>query len=100
MKYVSIQSLPNLHELHMGGNLLENLPDGSFKGLDRLEKLFLLSNNLRDIENQAFVGIPNLLWLALNNNLLYVIIKTCRLFEWNNFQRRLLLQLYRKRAGI
>lgn len=58
----------------MGGNLLENLPDGSFKGLDRLEKLFLLSNNLRDIENEAFVGIPNLIWLALNNNLLFVII--------------------------
>jgi hypothetical protein len=54
----------------MGGNLLENLPDGSFKGLDRLEKLFLLSNNLRDIENDAFVGVPNLIWLALNNNLL------------------------------
>lgn len=68
-KYVSI-SLHNLHELHMGGNLLENLPDGSFKGLDRLEKLFLLSNNLRDIENDAFVGVPNLIWLALNNNLL------------------------------
>ena len=83
----------------MGGNLLENLPDGSFKGLDRLEKLFLLSNNLRDIENEAFVGIPNLLWLALNNNLLYAVIKTCRPFEWNNFRRRL-LQLDRKRAGI
>jgi len=68
-KYVSI-SLHNLQELHMGGNLLENLPDGSFKGLDRLEKLFLLSNNLRDIENDAFVGVPNLIWLALNNNLL------------------------------
>lgn len=38
--------------------------------MDNLEKLFLLSNNLRDIDDEAFTGIPKLIWLALNNNLL------------------------------
>lgn len=66
-------SLGNLIELHMGGNLLEYLPAGSFSGLSRLEKLFLLSNNLRDIDPEAFDGLPNLLWMALNNNLLTIL---------------------------
>lgn len=38
--------------------------------MERLEKLFILSNNLREIDSEAFTGIPQLLWLALNNNLL------------------------------
>lgn len=64
------KSLGQLHELHIGGNLLENLPSGVFTGMERLEKLFILSNNLREIDSEAFIGIPQLLWLALNNNLL------------------------------
>lgn len=64
------RSLEQLHELHIGGNLLEHLPAGVFTGMERLEKLFILSNNLREIDSEAFTGIPQLLWLALNNNLL------------------------------
>lgn len=63
-------SLGQLHELHIGGNLLERLPAHIFSGLERMEKLFILSNNLKEIDSESFVGIPNLLWLALNNNLL------------------------------
>lgn len=66
-------SLGNLLELHMGGNLLEYLPAGTFAGLEKLEKLFLLSNNLRDVHPEAFHGLPNLLWMALNNNLLTIL---------------------------
>ena len=64
------KSLGQLHELHIGGNLLENLQSGVFTGMERLEKLFILSNNLREIDSEAFIGVPQLLWLALNNNLL------------------------------
>ena len=54
----------------MGGNLLDTLQGGTFTGLARMEKLFLLSNNLREIHPDGFAGLSNLLWLALNNNLL------------------------------
>ena len=36
----------------------------------KFEKLYLLSNNLREIHPDAFAGLSNLIWLALNNNLL------------------------------
>jgi Leucine-rich repeat (LRR) protein len=68
--FFEFKSLGQLHELHIGGNLLENLSSGVFTGMERLEKLFILSNNLRDIDSEAFIGLPQLLWLALNNNLL------------------------------
>jgi len=39
-------SLGNLRELHLGGNMIERLDAKTFFGLKKLEKLFLLSNNI------------------------------------------------------
>nr|XP_027209491.1 leucine-rich repeat-containing protein 15-like [Penaeus vannamei] len=39
-------------------------------GTPKLEKLYLFSNKIEDIELAAFSGLNNLAWLLLNNNLL------------------------------
>ncbi|KAG8253226.1 hypothetical protein J6590_039566 [Homalodisca vitripennis] len=54
----------------MGQNYLEYIPEGTFRESGQLEKLFLFSNNLVNLDSGTFTGLANLTVLLLNNNLL------------------------------
>lgn len=62
--------LPRLVKLNLGSNELEDLDEYAFTGLPSLEFLFLDRNRLKGIEPSWFLRLPTLRNVNLNRNLL------------------------------
>lgn len=62
--------LTSLVELHLEQNLISELPENTWIRNRDLEKLFLFSNNLEELNEKTFNGLVSLISLFLNNNIL------------------------------
>lgn len=54
----------------MGQNFISIIPDELFLNLGTLDKLFLFSNNLEELNESSLNGLINLTSLLINNNML------------------------------
>ena len=60
--------LGHLKELAFGLNNLQTLPDGAFRPLKSLKKLFLQYTSLTSIRKEIWEGLSSLKWLLLESN--------------------------------
>lgn len=61
---------PNIKELNLGGNVLEDIEENTFSGLKNLRNLVLASNELITLHEHAFDQVTSLEFLYLFDNLL------------------------------
>ena len=70
IKYIPkgwLQRSPNVQEIYMEGNRIEEIELGAFAGLRNLEILDLSKNNITDLSIVLY-SLPNLQYIFLNNN--------------------------------
>lgn len=63
-----LHKLPNLDNLDLPNNRLENVPENSFNILTKLERLNLHNNNIETIDGNVFQSNLNLTHLFLSRN--------------------------------
>ena len=63
-----LSGFSGLRWLSVSNNRLQNIADGAFQGLHRLERLHLSDNNIHDITQRTFRGLRQLHRLYLYNN--------------------------------
>ncbi|KAK3552188.1 hypothetical protein QTP86_005279 [Hemibagrus guttatus] len=64
----ALYGLDNLRKLNLSNNLLDKIYSGTFKNLRSLETLDLSNNNIRMLMSQSFQGLSNLVHLSLSEN--------------------------------
>jgi len=64
----ALVNLGNLTLLYLQDNLLEELVDNVFRGLEKLHALHLYENSIRSVGRDAFAGLVSLSLLAIDNN--------------------------------
>ncbi|XP_041454788.1 insulin-like growth factor-binding protein complex acid labile subunit [Lytechinus variegatus] len=62
------ESIPSVSILQMRGNMIKNVPTGSFWGFTRLQTLVLRENKIRTFGNQSFCLLRSLRELDISNN--------------------------------
>jgi hypothetical protein len=63
-----IQNIASVTNLDLSCNALTKIEDGSFKCMPQLLVLFLNNNNLNELNEKAFLGLPNLRIIDLYDN--------------------------------
>ena len=66
-------SVPNIKELNLAHNVINEIDHFSFKTMSSLEKLFIESNRLIMLHKNMFSGLRNLKKLTMNHNLIKFI---------------------------
>lgn len=64
----AFNGLDNLRMLILSHNLLDKIDSGTFKNVQSLETLDLSNNNIRILGSESFQGLPNLAHLFLSEN--------------------------------
>ncbi|XP_076369886.1 uncharacterized protein LOC143256481 [Tachypleus tridentatus] len=64
----AFSGMPNLHEIYLSNNDLEEITTNALSKLIQLEKLDLFNNSIKTISNNAFTHLWNLITLELGNN--------------------------------
>lgn len=88
-------------KLDLSNNLIETLPEGSFRAYSKLEEIVIANSELVTIDNGAFNGLEQLLTLNVshnnltelksdiftsNANLQFLILSDNQLESWDNFK--------------
>lgn len=75
----AFNGLDNLRKLNLSHNLLDKIDSGTFKNVQSLETLDLSNNNIRILGSESFQGLPNLAHLSLSENSLQYVHTLARL---------------------
>lgn len=94
--YDAIKQLPNLETLMLAENYIKKLPANAFgdKDLKNLSHIDLNGNQISEIGDNAFAGLPKLNRLNLDNNQINFLNKSS--FHFENDQSEFLLLYLRK----
>lgn len=70
LQSIDIPESARLHELDLYGNNITRIESGSIRNQTELLSCYLDRNGITEIDEDAFVGIPNVSYLVLTDNLL------------------------------
>ena len=108
IKEYGIDELVNRLTIDLSGRKIKKIDPNTFKGLTKLDAIFLNHNEIEEIDRNTFDGLPNLTYLNLYSNKLNKIDRKC--FEplksievielaYNNLNFRSFLKSTRKSYG-
>lgn len=70
LQSINIPESAQLIELDLSGNNITRIESGSIRNQTALSSVYLDSNRIEEIHEDAFIGIPNVIYLVLTDNLI------------------------------
>ena len=64
----TFQNLPNLQEIYLHGNQIQNIDLQTFQNLPSLQEIGLNNNQIQNIDPHTFQNLPNLRYIKLSHN--------------------------------